>query len=179
MGATIQVYSRQLKISDYGDISTRKLFESKQSRTLALIKPDALNNIGKILDATLKSGLTAERMRMVKMTLEQAQSFYAERKGEASFATLSAFLASDVVVAIELVGGNALEQWQQLMGPNDPVSARTSAPNTLRAIFGTDAVKNALHGSDSGTYSSKNGRGGGSAAVGIHVRPISGVYSRI
>ena len=82
LGAIVTVFSRQLKVADYGDVYTRKFFETKRSRTLALIKPDAYSHIGKILDAIYNNGFTINRMKMMKLTLEQAQGFYAEHKGK-------------------------------------------------------------------------------------------------
>jgi len=149
IGAIITVYARQLKVVDYGDVYTRKFFESKRSRTLALIKPDAYAHIGKILDAIYKNGFMVNRMKMLKWTLEQAQGFYAEHKGKPFFGDLTAFMSSDVIVGLELVADSAVEKWRELIGPTNSLTARSSAPNTLRALFGTDHTKNAVHGSDS------------------------------
>lgn len=65
------------------------------------------------------------------------------------FPELSAFVQSDVVVGMELVKENAVEQWRQLIGPTNSLKAKTDVPNSLRALFGTDGQKNAVHGSDS------------------------------
>jgi nucleoside-diphosphate kinase len=51
IGSVITVFSRQLKLVEYGDLFTRQRFESKRQRTFAMIKPDAYNNTGKIIDA--------------------------------------------------------------------------------------------------------------------------------
>jgi len=68
IGATVTVHSRQLKIIEYADVHTRKAMESKKSRTLALIKPDAYNHIGKILSMIHANGFVVARLKMVKMT---------------------------------------------------------------------------------------------------------------
>jgi len=51
IGNVITVFSRQLKLVEYGDLFTRQRFESKRQRTFAMIKPDAYTNTGKIIDA--------------------------------------------------------------------------------------------------------------------------------
>ena len=56
IGSMVTVYSRQLKIVEYGDEYTRSRMEPKSERTLALIKPEALQHLGKILNAVYMSG---------------------------------------------------------------------------------------------------------------------------
>lgn len=147
LGTILTVYARQLKVADYGDVFTRKYFENKRSRTLAVIKPDAYTNIGKILDIVYKNGFSINRMKMQKMTVDVAQNFYAEHKGKDFFEGLVKFMTSDVSVALELVADDAVKKWRDLIGPTNSLTARTSAPNTIRAVFGTDGGKNAVHGS--------------------------------
>lgn len=158
LGSIITVYARQLKVVDYGDVYTRKFFECKRSRTLALIKPDAYAHIGKIVDAICQNGFSINRMKMLRWTTEQAQGFYAEHKGKGFFNDLVAFMTSDAIVALELVADSAVEKWRALIGPTDSLAARTSAPNSIRALFGTDKTKNAVHGSDSSKKRSVTGR---------------------
>ena len=58
-------------------------------------------------------------------------------------------MQSDVVTGMELVGDNAIENFRAALGPTDAAQAKTDAPNTLRAKFGRDTMRNALHGSAS------------------------------
>ena len=58
-------------------------------------------------------------------------------------------MSSDLVVAMELVGDGAITKWRDLLGPTNCHIARMEAPDSIRAIFGSDGVKNACHGSDS------------------------------
>lgn len=60
------------------------------------------------------------------------------------------FVTSDVVTGIELVAENAVERWRHTIGPTNSFTAKQNAPGTIRALFGTDNTKNAVHGSDSG-----------------------------
>eukprot|EP00829_Urostomides_striatus_P017432 TRINITY_DN601_c0_g1_i1.p1 TRINITY_DN601_c0_g1~~TRINITY_DN601_c0_g1_i1.p1 ORF type:complete len:334 (-),score=115.50 TRINITY_DN601_c0_g1_i1:54-995(-) len=139
----------RLKVIDYGDVFTRKQFEVKRSKTLALIKPDAYNHIGKILDAIYQNGFLINRMRMLKMSTEMAQTFYGEHKGKPFFEPLVQRMSSDAIVAMELVADDAVNKWRSLIGPTNSETARKEAPNSIRALYGTDGSKNAVHGSDS------------------------------
>merc|ERR1711998_816896 len=54
VGATITVYSRQLKVTGFADDYTIKKLGTKRQKTLAIIKPDAYVHLGKIVDATFQ-----------------------------------------------------------------------------------------------------------------------------
>ncbi len=149
LGGIVTIYSRQLKVVDYADVFTRKAFESQKSRTLALIKPNAYDHIGKIMDIIYANGLAVNRLKMLKMKLEDAQEFYAEHKGKPFFEALTTMMSSEVVVAMELIADDAVAKWRQLLGPTEPAKAKAEAPSSVRALFGIDGTKNAAHGSDS------------------------------
>lgn len=77
-------------------------------------------------------------------------AFYAEHVGAPFFADLSSFMQSDVSTGMELVAENAIQKFRGLLGPTNTATAKAEAPNSLRAMFGTDGTRNAAHGSDSG-----------------------------
>ena len=77
-------------------------------------------------------------------------AFYADHVGAPYFADLSSFMQSDVSTGMELVAENAIGKFRDLLGPTNTATAKVEAPNTLRAMFGTDGRRNAAHGSDSG-----------------------------
>jgi nucleoside-diphosphate kinase len=141
----MEMYTLESNLRSSAPSITKRL----KYRTLALIKPDAYNHIGKILDAIYKNGFTINRMKMLKMTVEMAQNFYAEHKGKSFFEDLINMMTSDVIIALELVADDAVKKWRTLIGPTNSEKARKEAPNTLRALYGTDGDKNAVHGSDS------------------------------
>eukprot|EP00452_MALV-II_sp_L67-6_P000182 gene182-48_t len=155
LGSILSVHARQLKLVDYADVFTRKAFEEQKSRTLALIKPDAYNNLGKIISIIQQAGLRVTNLQMLKMTPEFAAGQYAEHKGKPFYDKLIDFMVSDVCVAMELVGKNAVATWRGLMGPTDVEKAKREEPNSLRAQFGTDQTRNAVHGSDSSMSASR------------------------
>jgi len=150
LGATVTIHARQLKVVEYADVYTRKAFEARKSRTLAIVKPNAYNQVGKIVDTINQAGgILIAKMKMVKLTKEDAEIFYAAKKGSAGFADLVGFMTSDVVVVMELVGDAAIAGWRAICGPTDPAAARSESPNSMRALYGVDEIKNAVHGSDS------------------------------
>ena len=115
-----------------------------------MIKPDAYAATGKIIDHIYQSGFMISKLKMTRFTPESAGHFYGEHKGKPFFNGLMDFVTSDVVTGIELVAENAVEKWRQTIGPTRTFTAKQSAPNSIRARYGTDDTKNAVHGSDSG-----------------------------
>lgn len=83
------------------------------------------------------------------MSKEIAEEQYAEHKGKPFYDKLVAFMTSDVCVAMEIIGKNAVSRWRSMMGPTNTETAKAEAPNSMRALFGTDGTRNACHGSDS------------------------------
>lgn len=72
LGSVVTVFSRQLKLVEYGDLFTRQKFESKRQRTFAMIKPDSYTNTGKILDAIYQNGFVVSKLKMGRFTPETA-----------------------------------------------------------------------------------------------------------
>jgi nucleoside-diphosphate kinase len=150
LGADINIYSRKLKIVEYGDAFTRKTFEENKSSTYAMIKPDAYMNIGKIIDSILNEGkFTISKLKMLKFRFEDASEFYGEHKGKPFYDNLINFMTSDLIVGMELISKDAIKSWRDFIGPTNTLNARQSAPRSIRALYGTDGTKNAVHGSDS------------------------------
>lgn len=149
LGNTITLFARQLKIVDFADAFTKSKFESRRSRTFALIKPDAYSHLGSIIAIILDSGFKINRMKMLRLTSTQAQTLYSEYQSQPNFSELIAYITSDVVTGLELIGENAVSMWKDLMGPANSMTARVEKPNSLRARYGTDTSRNAVDGSDS------------------------------
>lgn len=117
-------------------------------RTLSIIKPDAVgkNLIGKIAGRFEDAGLKIVAMKMLHLSKEQAEGFYAEHQGRPFFEPLVAFMTSGPVIVQVLEGENAILANRELMGATNPQEA---APGTIRADFATSIDENAAHGSDS------------------------------
>ena len=93
IGSIINVYSRQLKLVEYGNIFTRQKFESCTEKTFAMVKPDCYTQTGKIIDAIYKSGFSISKLKMSKFSKpQQCDEFYAEHKGKSFFGDLSSFM---------------------------------------------------------------------------------------
>lgn len=116
--------------------------------TLSIIKPDAVakNVIGKILAKFEQAGLTIVAAKMLQLTREQAEGFYAEHKARPFFGELVEFMLSGPVVVQVLEGEDAIATNRRLMGATNPQEA---ASGTLRAEFAESVQANAVHGSDS------------------------------
>jgi len=87
---------------------------------------------------------------MSRFDKNTAEQFYAEHRGKNFFGNLMGFVTSDVVTGMELIAPEAIPKWRALMGPTNTLQAKQEAPSSLRALFGTDGTRNAVHGSDSG-----------------------------
>lgn len=116
-------------------------------KTLAIIKPDAIQAkySGKIIDRIEQEGFNIIGMKRLRLSKQQAESFYAVHKDRGFFKELVDFMCSGPVIVMALEKPNAIQAWRDLMGATDPAKA---APNTLRKLFGQNIGNNATHGSD-------------------------------
>lgn len=83
------------------------------------------------------------------MAVPDAEKFYGEHQGKSFYPNLINFMTSDFAVGMELVAPGAIKKWRQFIGPTNSLKAKEEAPNSIRALYGTDGTKNACHGSDS------------------------------
>ncbi len=116
-------------------------------RTLSIIKPDAVakNVIGQIYARFEKAGLKIIAARMLHLSREQAEGFYAVHKERPFFGELVDFMTSGPVIAQVLEGENAVAVHREVMGATNPAEA---AAGTIRADFAAEITENAVHGSD-------------------------------
>jgi nucleoside diphosphate kinase len=84
-----------------------------------------------------------------QLTLEQACQWYQEHKQRAWFDDVTSFMASGPCMAVAVRKENAIAELRSLCGPTDPLLAKKTAPDTLRAYYGRDSTRNAVHSSDS------------------------------
>jgi nucleoside-diphosphate kinase len=116
-------------------------------RTFSIIKPDAVakNVIGKIYSRFETNGLKIVASRMVQLSRQEAEGFYAVHKERPFFKDLVEFMISGPVMVQVLEGEGAIAKNRELMGATDPKKA---APGTIRADFADSIDANAVHGSD-------------------------------
>jgi len=115
--------------------------------TFSIIKPDAIRTgkTGPILSMINEGGFEISAIKMVQMTLQQAESFYEVHKGKSFFEELVEFIISGPVVVLILKHENAVEEFRRLLGATDPNKAE---PGTIRKTFAVSVKMNAVHGSD-------------------------------
>ena len=119
-----------------------------KERTLSIIKPDAVakNHIGDILAMLEKADLEVVAAKMLHMSREQAEGFYAVHKERPFFGELVDFMTSGPCLITVLEGPNAVAKNREVMGATDPKKAEKG---TIRATFAESIDANAVHGSDS------------------------------
>jgi nucleoside-diphosphate kinase len=115
--------------------------------TFSIIKPNAVRTgkTGPILAMINEAGFEIAAMRMVKLTLPQAESFYSVHKGKPFYEGLIEFMTSGPVVVMILRHENAVDEFRRLIGSTDPSKAE---PGTIRKTFAVSVQMNAVHGSD-------------------------------
>ena len=117
-------------------------------RTLSIIKPDATrrNLTGKINARFEGAGLRIIAQRRMRLTREQAESFYAVHAERPFYTDLCTYMTSGPIVAQVLEGENAIARNREIMGNTNPANA---AEGTIRKDFGENIEANSVHGSDS------------------------------
>jgi nucleoside-diphosphate kinase len=116
-------------------------------QTLSIIKPDGVqkNLIGEIYSRFEKAGLEIVAARMMHLSQEQAQGFYAVHKERPFFNDLVSYMTSGPVVVQVLQGEGAIAKNREIMGATNPADAD---PGTIRADFAESIEENIVHGSD-------------------------------
>ena len=117
-------------------------------RTLSIIKPDAVGKglIGEVIKRFEEAGFKIIAMKMVHMTKEEAEAFYAVHRGTDFFEGFTAFMCSGPSVVMVLEGEEVITKSRELIGATNPEDA---AEGTIRREFATDGRRNVVHGSDS------------------------------
>ena len=117
-------------------------------RTFSIIKPDATarNLTGAVNALIEKAGLRIVAQKRIRMTRQQAETFYAVHKARPFFGELVDFMTSGPVVVQVLEGENAILKYRDVMGATDPSKA---AEGTIRKLFARSVGENSVHGSDS------------------------------
>jgi nucleoside-diphosphate kinase len=118
------------------------------ANTLGIIKPDAVRRklAGKIISKIENAGLILRGMKVLKLSREEAQKFYAVHESKPFYKSLVEFMTSGPIIVMVIGGHGSIEKWRELMGATDPAKAKY---NTIRREYGTSVEKNVVHGSDS------------------------------
>ena len=118
------------------------------TKTLAIIKPDAVENgyTGEIISMIIKAGFKIKAMKMTRLTESSAQGFYEIHKERPFFGELVEYMTSGPCIPMALARENAVEEYRKLIGATDPAKADEG---TVRKLFAKNIQANAVHGSDS------------------------------
>ncbi len=116
-------------------------------RTFSIIKPDAVAKsvIGEIYSRFERAGLTIIASKMVHLSQERAEGFYAEHSERPFFGDLVSFMTSGPVMVQVLEGENAVLAHREILGATNPVEALSG---TIRSDYADSLDENAVHGSD-------------------------------
>lgn len=117
------------------------------ANTLGIIKPDGVRRklVGKVISRIEDAGLVVRGLKVLRLTRERAEHFYAVHEGKPFFKSLVEFMTSGPIVVLVIGGHGSIERWRELMGATDPARA---SYNTIRREFATSIEKNVVHGSD-------------------------------
>jgi nucleoside-diphosphate kinase len=116
-------------------------------QTLSIIKPDGVekNLIGEIYGRFEKAGLEIVAARMMHLSKEQAEGFYAVHSERPFFNDLVSYMTSGPVIVQALSGENAIAKHREILGATNPAEADAG---TIRADFAASIEENICHGSD-------------------------------
>ena len=124
------------------------------NRTFAIIKPDAVRNgnTGKIYDRIIKEDFKILCAKLLRMTVGQAEGFYAIHRERPFFNELTEFMSSGACMVLALEKDDAVNEWRKTIGATNPDDADLG---TIRKDFATNVQENAVHGSDSNENAEK------------------------
>jgi len=118
-------------------------------RTLCIVKPDALHGLLQIQMEIESGGFTVLKAKQTQLTEDRAKEFYRDYKDKPQFACIVREAVAGPCCVLVLCRLEAVTVWQQMMGPESVKDAQSQRPNSLRARWGSDGQRNAVHGSAS------------------------------
>lgn len=118
------------------------------SKTLTIVKPDGVHQrvVGEIVRRFEAEGFRIVGMKMVRLTRQQAEGFYAVHRERPFFSSLTRFMSSGPCIPMVLEGEDVIRRLRDVMGATDPAKA---ADGTIRRTFASSIERNVVHGSDS------------------------------
>ena len=127
------------------------------NRTLTIIKPDAFNSVkgGQIIAHLEKAGFKVIATRVMRLTEQQAQAFYAVHRERPFFAPLVRFMTSGKCMPMVLERADAVATLRKVIGATDPAEADAG---TVRKLYAESKERNAIHASDSDENADRESR---------------------
>ncbi|NWS06979.1 NDK7 kinase, partial [Motacilla alba] len=149
VGSKVTVFSRHLTIADYGNLYTSRKLGSREERTLALIKPDGMCKMGQLFDIIINAGLTITKAKMMLLSRKEAADFYADYRAKPFYHELLQLIMSGPILAMELLGDDAVSKWRAIVGPANPTTTESDTLDSISESFGHCGLRDAAHGPDS------------------------------
>mmetsp|Transcript_3279 Transcript_3279/g.4835 ORF Transcript_3279/g.4835 Transcript_3279/m.4835 type:complete len:367 (-) Transcript_3279:32-1132(-) len=128
IGNTVTVYSRQLKVTAYGDQFTANKMATFTQTTVAIIRPDGFEDAGSIIGKIEHSGFRIKQLRMVQLDRERASEIYQDDN-------LVECMVSGPSIALELVGDNAIEKWKGMMADEPCLGSASTDDAAVETAF--------------------------------------------
>ncbi|XP_059693946.1 nucleoside diphosphate kinase 7 isoform X2 [Haemorhous mexicanus] len=182
VGSKVTVFSRHLTIVDYGNLYTSRKLGSREERTLALIKPDGMRKMGQLFDIIINAGLTITKAKMMLLSRQflsvkraaeneqthedqkkirrlccrkEAADFYADYRAKPFYHELLQLIMSGPILAMELLGDDAVSKWRAIVGPANPTTTESDTLDSISESFGHCGLRDATHGPDSVALAAK------------------------
>ncbi|CAK1540107.1 unnamed protein product [Leptosia nina] len=146
IGSTLYILGRLVKITDFACEHTKERLHKDMEVTFAMIKPVPTKIAGKIITHFFEHNLKITKMKKALLTADDVNYLYRTQVSDPTFPFLLEYLTGQLVYGMELVGKDAVAISKELLGDRDPAKAK---PGTIRALYGTDPVKNCVHVSGS------------------------------
>lgn len=121
----------------------------QDEKTLAMIKPEAFDMRSDLINKISQRGLRIKNIKEKTLTEKECRQIYCHNQEMPYFDELLTSLQSGPSIIMVLEGKKAVKRWREIMGPVDPVKAKSESPNSLRAFVGKSLLQNGLHGSSS------------------------------
>ncbi|XP_050681384.1 nucleoside diphosphate kinase 7-like isoform X2 [Leptidea sinapis] len=142
IGSTLNILGRLVKITSFACEDTKAKLLKDMEVTFVLIKPIEANIAGKIITHLYQNGLRITKMKKSRLTADDVNYLFRYDVHDPTFPFLFEQLTDALVYGLELVGNNAVSNCAKLIGDRDPLKAE---PNTIRALYGKDPVRNCVH----------------------------------
>ena len=142
--------------SDSEDTAKKELqFFFPMEQTVAAIKPDAEGTKDEIIERIHEAGFRIAARKETTLSRDVAEEFYADHKDKDYYNELVDHMTSGPTYLMVLSREAAVDGWREMIGPTDPTQAKDVAPDSLRATYGENILKNAVHGSSNPEHAKK------------------------
>jgi len=139
-----------LFFSKYSTIHTLREDKEKMSpvpqKTVIIIKPGQAEGdvVDKLIQKILWKRFEIVKRETINMSVELASQVYSRYAGYDYFQEMIKYVTSGPVMCLVIKGENSVHDMKILVGERDPAEARKTLPMSIRALFGTDSIRNAV-----------------------------------